>query len=151
MMTGRFFVGARKPQEVAEIVSNTLALHGFRPGSTAVAASFCPFQHRSPQHGDLLASMTTTWGSARQLGGIAGFPFCGRSGWRAFSRTVARNEDILLVYGSNIDISPLGEIGVDPTNPVVNAFNIVDAAAGIDFATPKLPCLQSSSAHTTSS
>lgn len=56
--------------------------------------------------------MHLAWGGDEfNLGGLAGVPFVGKTGFGAFSHHVPVDGNILIVFGPHVGISPEGELG----------------------------------------
>lgn len=83
---------------------------GFKQGNTLFGTSTCPDEINNKPNG-LTAMMAKHWGSIFPLGGLAGMPFAGKTGFKAFSHHVPDNGDIIVVYGPHVGISACGEVG----------------------------------------
>jgi len=45
------------------------------------------------------------------MGGLAGIPFVGKSGFNAFAHHVPEDGNIFILYGPHVAVSDIGEIG----------------------------------------
>jgi len=84
--------------------------YGFTQANTLFGTSICPDEINNQSHG-LSAMMARYWGSVFPLGGLAGVPFAGKTGFKAFSHHVPVNGDIIVLYGPHVGISESGEVG----------------------------------------
>ena len=55
--------------------------------------------------------MAQRWGESFPLGGLAGIPFTGKTGWGAFTHHVPAQGNILAMYGPHVGITKDGEVG----------------------------------------
>jgi hypothetical protein len=46
------------------------------------------------------------------LAGLAGLPFCGRTGWNSFSSHVSTDGNILVLFAPHIGIDLYGTVGI---------------------------------------
>jgi hypothetical protein len=51
------------------------------------------------------------WGEVFPLGGLAGMPFTGKTGWGAFSSHVPKNGNITVLFAPHVGIDKNGNIG----------------------------------------
>ena len=51
------------------------------------------------------------WGEVFPLGGLAGLPFTGKTGWGAFSSHVPENGNICVLYAPHVGIDKNGIVG----------------------------------------
>jgi len=84
--------------------------YGFTQDNTLLGTSICPDEINNQAHG-LVNLMSNYWGSVFPLGGLAGVPFAGKTGFKAFSHHVPVNGNIIVVYGPHVGISGTGEVG----------------------------------------
>jgi hypothetical protein len=83
--------------------------HGFKPESTVLATSVCS--------DEIIRSATNfrdylDINSPFQLGGLAGFPFTGVTGLKAFAAHIPDEGAAIILYGPHIGISAKGEVGI---------------------------------------
>jgi hypothetical protein len=55
--------------------------------------------------------MRHVWGHVFNLGGIAGIPFVGKTGFTAFSHHVPDDGNLFVLYAPHVGMSPQGEVG----------------------------------------
>ena len=91
-------------------VAKTLRERGFTPQNTLFAHSICSDEvnNRAEQ---LVPLMSRRWGEAFTLGGLAGLPFAGKSGFSAYFHHVPENGKLLIMFAPHGGIGPLGRIG----------------------------------------
>jgi hypothetical protein len=91
-------------------VARTLAGRGFTSSNTLFAHSVCSDEvnHRDEQLVDL---MVTRWGEGFSLGGLAGLPFAGKSGFRAYLHHVPDRGKLLVMFAPHVGIDEEGRIG----------------------------------------
>lgn len=91
-------------------IAKTLRKRGFTPQNTLFAHSICSDEvnNRAEQ---LIPLMSRRWGEAFTLGGLAGLPFAGKSGFSAYFHHVPENGKLLIMFAPHVGIGPLGRIG----------------------------------------
>ena len=91
-------------------IAKTLRERGFTPNNTLFAHSICSDEvnNRAEQ---LIPLMSRRWGEAFTLGGLAGLPFAGKSGFSAYFHHVPENGKLLIMFAPHVGIGPLGRIG----------------------------------------
>ena len=60
---------------------------------------------------DFLIAMETRWGEGFALGGLAGLPFAGKSGFRAYLHHVPDEGKLLVMFAPHVGIDEEGRIG----------------------------------------
>jgi hypothetical protein len=55
--------------------------------------------------------MSQRWGESFPLGGLAGIPFTGKTGWGAFTHHVPDNGNIFAMYGPHVGVDKTGIVG----------------------------------------
>jgi len=116
--------------------------YNFTQSKTLFGTSTCPDEINNKPNG-LAALMSSYWGSVFPLGGLAGVPFAGKTGFKAFSHHVPVDGDIIVVYGPHVGISAEGEVGKHlrkgqdeastACGACIGAYNACIAAGGGDF------------------
>eukprot|EP01062_Namystynia_karyoxenos_P022710 TRINITY_DN18727_c0_g1_i1.p1 TRINITY_DN18727_c0_g1~~TRINITY_DN18727_c0_g1_i1.p1 ORF type:complete len:1014 (+),score=254.31 TRINITY_DN18727_c0_g1_i1:70-3111(+) len=111
----RHFPTATRMGGVEGAVYNCLAERGFTPMNTLFAHATCPDEvnYDEPET-DIVNLMQRRWGSRFTLGGLAGMPFCGQTGWGAFSAHVPNtNKDgrVLVLFAPHTGIATDGGVG----------------------------------------
>lgn len=82
--------------------------HGFDPERTLLATSVCSDEiiRSATNFRDYMGIVTPF-----QLGGLAGYPFTGLTGMRAFASHIPDNGGAIFLYGPHIGISSEGRVG----------------------------------------
>ena len=60
---------------------------------------------------DITSIFADRWGEVFPLGGLAGLPFRGKTGWDAFSSQVPLNGNICILFAPHVGIDKDGTIG----------------------------------------
>lgn len=97
----------------ADVVANTgsaLAARGFTSDNTLFAHSVCPDEVNTKSE-ELVYLMSGMWGEAFTLGGLAGIPFAGKSGFGAFLHHTPEKGKVLIMFAPHVGISPDGKVG----------------------------------------
>lgn len=94
------------------MIADQLAGLGFTSYNTLFADSTCPDEvnHDDPKE-DISALFKTRWGEIFSLGGLAGLPFTGETGWNAFSSHCPRDGNIVVLYAPHVGVDNNGVIG----------------------------------------
>lgn len=106
----KVFPTALLSSDLDAAVAGTLAKRGFTASNTILAHSVCSDEvnHKDEQ---LLDLMVSRWGEGFSLGGLAGIPFAGKSGFRAYLHHVPDNGKLLVMFAPHIGIDAQGRIG----------------------------------------
>lgn len=101
-----------KGHEIEEIAFRQLDKLGFTDENTLFSESTCPDEvnHDNPTE-DVTAMFQARWGEVFPLGGLAGMPFTGRTGWGAFSSHVPKNGNICVLFAPHVGIDKDGNVG----------------------------------------
>jgi hypothetical protein len=76
------------------------------------AQSSCPDElNHDDFNEDISRLMRNRYGEVFHLGGLAGLPFTGKTGWGAFSHHVPKDGNIVLMYAPHVGITADGVIG----------------------------------------
>jgi hypothetical protein len=105
------FPGARVVSALAEKANKTLEDRGFTADNTLFSASVCP-DEINHVYNNLSQMFTRTWGECFQMGGLAGVPFSGQTGFGAFSAHIPDNGHLFILFAPHVGISPAGEFGL---------------------------------------
>ena len=99
-------LGAFPQSKIFKLVSRCIENKGFKPEHLLVATSCCPDEiNRDLDHE--LSNM----GRAFNMGGLAGFPFVGKTGFGAFMHHVPDGGHMLIVCASHVGIDAQGNVG----------------------------------------
>ena len=95
-----------------EIAYKKLSAMGFTGENTLFADSSCPdeINHDDPDE-DVTALFARRWGEMFPLGGLAGFPFTGKTGWGAFSAHCPKDGNIVIMFAPHVGIDNEGVVG----------------------------------------
>eukprot|EP00670_Eutreptiella_braarudii_P015895 CAMPEP_0174326462 /NCGR_PEP_ID=MMETSP0810-20121108/13920_1 /TAXON_ID=73025 ORGANISM="Eutreptiella gymnastica-like, Strain CCMP1594" /NCGR_SAMPLE_ID=MMETSP0810 /ASSEMBLY_ACC=CAM_ASM_000659 /LENGTH=559 /DNA_ID=CAMNT_0015440091 /DNA_START=34 /DNA_END=1713 /DNA_ORIENTATION=- len=109
---GMNFPGAMPDRQMLALLLRTLkkTIPDFSKDNTLLGTSFCP-DEISNEKGDLPNLLYEEFGKCFHLGGLAGIPFTGKTGFKAFASHVPTNGHIVICYGPHVGISPDGEVG----------------------------------------
>lgn len=103
------FPGALRQEHFVTQLNDVLLQQGFKENSL-LACSFCSDEI----NGSLikaLADLDLFGGSSFSLGGLAGFPFTGITGFCAFAHHIPESGNALIVIGPHVGVSSEGVIG----------------------------------------
>ena len=108
----QFFPNSFEAGTCAPLANAILTKQGFTPESTLFATSVCPDEINAdcPEY-DISNTMERHWGEQFPLGGLAGMPFAGKTGWGAFAAHVPVGGDIVLLFAPHCGISFEGNPG----------------------------------------
>lgn len=101
------FPGAISNKDLAARVREVLDGKGFTPQNTLLATSVCADELAR----ELEDEFVSIYGTNFNLGGLAGFPFAGNTGWGAMSAHVPDNGYCLTIHGPHVGITKDGLIG----------------------------------------
>ena len=107
-----FFPGAIKGK-IAELhVASNLIRNGFEDNNTLFCDSSCPdeINHDDPSE-DITMLFQQRWRGIFPLGGLAGLPFTGKTGWNAFSSHVPIDGNIVVLFAPHVGIDSAGNVG----------------------------------------
>lgn len=106
------FPNAWRNQALEQKVYDALIGHGFTDENTLFAHATCPDEvNYDEAQTDLCNIMHDRWGEKFTLGGLAGFPFTGRTGWGAFSAHTPDNGHIVILFAPHVGIGSDGRVG----------------------------------------
>jgi len=111
----KHFPGALPSIAILHRTSDILHRHlGFEPGNTIYADSVCP-DEINHEVSALPSIMAKHWGRGTYgsfpMGGLAGVPFVGKTGFSAFSHHVPTDGNVLILFGPHVGISADGVLG----------------------------------------
>jgi hypothetical protein len=89
-----------------------LKTHGVTPKNTIYAQSSCPdeLNHDNYQQ-DISRILRDAYGEVFHLGGLAGVPFTGKTGWGAFSHHLPVDGNIVLLFAPHVGVNAEGTVG----------------------------------------
>lgn len=100
------FPGAQTNEELMETVDESLKKHGFGK-TTLVCSSLCCDEVNRPLEKDL----ASLYGDYFSLGGLAGFPFGGLTGFGAMASHIPDGGSCLVAYGPHVGVDAAGRVG----------------------------------------
>ena len=112
MTLDKYFPGCMSGMSADDIVGTTLENRGFTDDNTLFTDSSCPdeINHDSPGE-DITSIFQNRWGEIFPLGGLAGFPFTGKTGWHAFSSHCPIDGNIVLLFAPHVGVNNKGIVG----------------------------------------
>ena len=108
----KYFKGALTGKQTEEMVFQKLKTRGFTDENTLFADCSCPdeINHDNPDE-DITSLMHARWGEMFPLGGLAGFPFTGKTGWGAFSSHCPADGNIVVLFAPHVGVDCDGNVG----------------------------------------
>jgi len=104
------FPTALLSSDVDRDIFHTLKRRGFTPENTLFGHSICSDEVNNRKE-QLIPLLVNRWQEGFALGGLAGLPFAGKSGFGAFLHHVPENGKLLVFFAPHVGIGPLGRIG----------------------------------------
>ena len=106
------FPGCMKGTQVEEIAYQKLIKLGFTAQNTLFADCSCPdeINHDDPDE-DVTSLFQKRWGEMFPLGGLAGSPFTGQTGWGAFSGHSPTDGNIVIMFAPHVGVCKDGNVG----------------------------------------
>jgi hypothetical protein len=104
------FPGAKIVSDTADTCTKLLHEKGYTEANTLFAASVCP-DEINHAYNNLSQMFTRNWGECFQMGGLAGIPFSGKTGFGAFSHHIPDDGNLFILFAPHIGISPNGKFG----------------------------------------
>ena len=102
-----YFPGAIDNNSLEDAVVGILKDKGFTPANTLLATSLCCDELARRLEDDFVR----IYGNNFNLGGLAGFPFAGNTGFGAMAAHIPDDGYCLIVYGPHVGISSDGTVG----------------------------------------
>jgi hypothetical protein len=106
-MITSIFPGALSNKDLESRVVEVLAGKGYTDKNTLLATSLCCDELARRLEDDFVA----VYGNNFNLGGLAGFPFAGNTGFGAMSAHIPDNGSCLIIYGPHVGVATTGEVG----------------------------------------
>ncbi|MFC1648250.1 hypothetical protein ACFL1B_02205 [Nanoarchaeota archaeon] len=100
------FPEAMKGNYLTLEVNDELRALGFTPENTVFANSTC-----ADEINRFVTNFGEYWGENFDLGGLAGLPFRGKSGFGAYSHHIPENGNLFILYAAHVGVSEKGEWG----------------------------------------
>mmetsp|Transcript_26181 Transcript_26181/g.54868 ORF Transcript_26181/g.54868 Transcript_26181/m.54868 type:complete len:321 (-) Transcript_26181:700-1662(-) len=102
-----YFPGALTNQELVTSAVNVLASKGYNGENTLLATSLCCDELAR----QLETDFNGVYGQNFNLGGLAGFPFAGNTGFGAMAGHIPDDGYCLIVYGPHVGVAADGTVG----------------------------------------
>ena len=98
--------------DIEEISYKKLTELNFTAENTLFSESSCPDEvNHDDESEDVTAMFAQRWGECFPLGGLAGLPFTGKTGWGAFSSHVPKDGNICVLFAPHVGIDSDGNVG----------------------------------------
>jgi len=104
------FPGAKESKYILEYVAEVLDQIGCTDDNTLYAQSVCP-DEINHEAGDITDLFSTYLGEVFHLGGLAGIPFTGKTGFGAFSNHVPDDGNLFVLFAPHIGLSSSNQFG----------------------------------------
>lgn len=104
------FPGAENSHSILRRVSKTLDLNSSTAANTLFAQSVCPDEINHEQT-DITNLLANHLGECFHMGGLAGIPFTGKTGFGAFSHHVPDNGNLFVLMAPHIGVTTKCELG----------------------------------------
>jgi len=101
------FPGALSNEQLESRVVKTLEKKGYTAENTLLATSLCCDELARC----LEKQMVGIYGSNFNLGGLAGFPFAGNTGFGAMAGHIPDDGSVLIIYGPHVGVATSGGVG----------------------------------------
>lgn len=106
----RHFPGARSSAETVEQITAVLAARGYTPESLLFAQSVCP-DEINHEEGDITDRLIRWMGEVFHMGGLAGIPFSGKTGFGAFAHHVPDSGGCFVLMAPHVGLDDEGNLG----------------------------------------
>ncbi len=108
----KYFPGSISGFDTDNLIGPALEARGFTASNTLYTDSSCPdeINHNDPEE-DITSIFQTRWGEIFPLGGLAGLPFTGKTGWHAFSSHCPKDGNIILLFAPHVGVDSSGNVG----------------------------------------
>lgn len=107
----KFFPKAMRQQDVVNAVVHLTHDAGIDRNNTLFSHSVCPDEINHDEH-DITERLRDHFESCFSLGGLAGIPFTGKTGFGAFAAHVPDNGNIFLLFAPHCGVSKEGCCGL---------------------------------------
>lgn len=106
------FASAKPGAVFAHQANEVLKQAGLTPEQTVLAQSSCPDElNHDNVYADIPRILRDTWGEVFHLGGLAGIPFTGKTGWGAFSHHIPDDGNVVLLFAPHVGVNTKGVVG----------------------------------------
>lgn len=101
------YPGALNYEQLESRITKVLGERGYTPENTLLATSLCCDELAR----DLEKNLVKVYGQNFNLGGLAGFPFAGRTGFGAMAAHIPDDGSVLIVYAPHVGVATTGGVG----------------------------------------
>lgn len=106
----KFFKAAMRNEDSIKAAVGVSSKYGFTRENTLFAHSYCP-DEINHEKGDISEYLTTYFSEYFGLGGLAGIPFVGKTGFGAFAAHVPEEGNIFVLFAPHVAVSEEGKVG----------------------------------------
>jgi hypothetical protein len=106
----KYFPGSRSGSWILKQAVRVMKAHGINNTNTLYSQSLCP-DEINHEVGDISQLFASYLGEVFHLGGLAGIPFTGKSGFSSFSHHVPDGGNLFVLMAPHIGISATGALG----------------------------------------
>lgn len=107
---GEWFPTAVTPGDAEQRIAEALKARGYTKQNTLFGHSTCPDEANAAAAG-LVSQLRDRWGPEFALGGLAGVPFAGRTGFEAFAHHAPDKGKLLILFAPHIGFDRSGTPG----------------------------------------
>lgn len=107
----KYFDGYMTGVEADHLISEFLTKQGFKPKNTLYSDCVCPDEVNHDSSFEITSLLTRRYNGRFPLGGEAGLPFTGATGWGAFTSHCPKDGNIVVLIASHIGVNKTGQIG----------------------------------------
>jgi len=125
----KYLPGCITSTSLLDSVKSVLEERGYHAGNTLFAQSLCP-DELNHEEGEMTHMFQKYWGEVFHLGGLAGIPFTGRTGFKAFSSHVPDNGHCFVLMAPHIGLDTDGNLGFYNREGQDHSGNCIHSAAG---------------------
>lgn len=106
----RYLPGCVTSATLLEQVKSVLEERGYNDDNTLFAQSVCP-DEVNHEEGDVTDLFAKHWGEVFHMGGLAGLPFTGKTGFKAFSSHVPDDGHCFVLMAPHVGMDDNGNLG----------------------------------------
>jgi hypothetical protein len=123
------FPTAMLSSDTERAIFKTLKARGFTPENTLFGHSVCSDEVNNRKE-QLIPLMVNRWQEGFALGGLAGIPFAGKSGFGAYLHHVPDSGKLLVLFAPHVGIDQIGRVGSLQRDGQANVSTACGAAIG---------------------
>lgn len=107
----KYLPGSVSSDDLLNMVKAAMEERGYTPENTLFAQSVCP-DEVNHEEGDVTHLFAKYWGEVFHLGGLAGLPYTGKTGFKAFSSHVPKGGHCFVLMAPHIGLDQEGNFGL---------------------------------------